>query len=125
VVEQHHDDNGIRWPMALAPYQVEIVALGNEPEVEAAVSTIEKGLEAAGIEVLVDDREERPGVKFKDADLLGIPLRLTVGARGLKTGNVELKPRSEPDPKKVELLPLDSAVETLIQRVRAASGGSA
>jgi prolyl-tRNA synthetase len=125
VVEQHHDANGIRWPMALAPYQVQIVALGNEPEVEAAVKELESGLEAAGIEVLIDDREERPGVKFKDADLLGIPLRVTVGARGLKEGKVELKPRSEPDPKKVELLPLSSAVDTLVARVRAALTGSA
>jgi prolyl-tRNA synthetase len=110
--------------MALAPYQVQVVALGNEPEVEAAVKELESGLEAAGIEVLIDDREERPGVKFKDADLLGIPLRVTVGARGLKDGKVELKPRSEPDPKKVELLPLSSAVETLVTRVRAALAGS-
>jgi prolyl-tRNA synthetase len=124
VVEQHHDANGIRWPMALAPYQVQVVALGNEPEVEAAVKELERGLEAAGIEVLIDDREERPGVKFKDADLLGIPLRVTVGARGLKEGKVELKPRSEPDPKKVELLPLATAVETLVGRVRAAVAGS-
>jgi prolyl-tRNA synthetase len=124
VVEQHHDANGIRWPMSLAPYQVQVVALGNEPEVEAAVKELESGLEAAGIEVLIDDREERPGVKFKDADLLGIPLRVTVGARGLKDGKVELKPRSEPDPKKVELLPLSSAVETLVARVRAALTGS-
>jgi prolyl-tRNA synthetase len=124
VVEQHHDANGIRWPMALAPYQVQVVALGNEPEVEAAVKELESGLEAAGIEVLIDDREERPGVKFKDADLLGIPLRVTVGARGLKEGKVELKPRSEPDPKKVELLPLATAVATLVERVRAAVEGS-
>jgi prolyl-tRNA synthetase len=124
VIEQHHDQNGIRWPMALAPYQVEIVALGESEEVKSAVAAIEAGLERAGIEVLVDDREERPGVKFKDADLFGVPLRVTVGEKALKTGNVELKPRSEPDPKKAELVPLGSIVETLVARVRAELGGA-
>jgi prolyl-tRNA synthetase len=125
VVEQSHDDNGIRWPMSLAPYQVHVVALGADAEVVAATDSIERGLEQAGIEVLVDDRDERPGVKFKDADLVGIPLRVTIGAKGLKNGQVELKPRSEPDPKKAELVPLVSAVETLVARVRAAAAGAA
>jgi prolyl-tRNA synthetase len=120
VIEQHHDDNGISWPMNVAPYQVHVVQLGEDPEVIAAVGELERGLQAAGIEVLVDDREERPGVKFKDADLIGIPLRVTVGAKSLKAGNVELKPRSEPDPKKAELLPLGDSVATLVSRVRAA-----
>ncbi|HEV8550271.1 MAG TPA: proline--tRNA ligase, partial [Polyangiaceae bacterium] len=126
VVEQHNDQNGILWPMTLAPYQVHLVALGNSPEVTDAVARLESGLEQAGIEVLVDDREERPGVKFKDADLVGVPLRVTVGEKGLKTGQVELKPRSEPDPKKVELVPLEGAVEVLTLRVRAllAGGGA-
>ena len=125
VIEQHHDENGIRWPMSLAPYQVHVVALGSSPEVAAAVAKLESGLEQAGIEVLVDDREERPGVKFKDADLVGIPLRVTVGEKGLKNGQVELKPRSEPDPKKAELVPLDGAVETLVGRVKALLAGGA
>jgi prolyl-tRNA synthetase len=124
VVEQHNDQNGIRWPMSLAPYQVHVVALGETPEVTAAVSRIESGLEQAGIEVLVDDRAERPGVKFKDADLVGVPLRVTVGEKGLKNGQVELKPRSEPDPKKAELVALDAIVETLVARVRAELKGS-
>jgi prolyl-tRNA synthetase len=125
VVEQSHDDNGIRWPMSLAPYQVHVVQLGDDPDVVAATASIERGLEQAGIEVLVDDRDERPGVKFKDADLVGIPLRVTIGAKGLKNGQVELKPRSEPDPKKAELVPLASAVDTLVARVRAALAGGA
>ncbi len=118
AVEQNHDQNGITWPMALAPYQVHIVQLGAEPEVEAAVAELEQALEAKGIEVLVDDREDRPGVKFKDADLIGIPLRVTIGARALKSGGVELKPRSEPDPKQVEIVPLADAAETISARVR-------
>jgi len=123
VIEQHSDQNGIRWPLSLAPFQVHVVALGESPEVKAAVAQIESGLEQAGIEVLVDDREERPGVKFKDADLVGVPLRVTVGEKGLKTGHVEFKPRSEPDPKKAELVPLDAIVETLVTRVRRELGG--
>lgn len=117
-VEQHHDDNGIRWPMALAPFQVHVVQVGVEPEVEAAVGELERALEQRGIDVLVDDRDERPGVKFKDADLVGVPLRVTVGAKALKSGGVELKPRSEPDPKKVEILPLGTAADTIAERVR-------
>ncbi|HSU38562.1 MAG TPA: proline--tRNA ligase [Polyangiaceae bacterium] len=125
VIEQHHDQNGIRWPLSIAPYQVQIVQLGDSAEVRAAVNEIESGLERAGIEVLVDDREERPGVKFKDADLVGVPLRVTVGEKALKTGQVELKPRSEPDPKKAELVALGAIVPTLVQRVREGLGGAA
>jgi prolyl-tRNA synthetase len=119
VVEQHHDENGIRWPMAVAPYQVHIVSIGDGQAVADATRTVEAGLEHAGVEVLVDDREERPGVKFKDADLVGIPLRVTVGEKGLKNGQVELKPRSEPDPKKAEPVPLEAIVERLVKDVKA------
>ncbi|HEX2673697.1 MAG TPA: His/Gly/Thr/Pro-type tRNA ligase C-terminal domain-containing protein, partial [Polyangiaceae bacterium] len=118
AIEQHHDENGIIWPIAIAPYQVHLVQLGSEPEVVAEVARLEQELEAAGIELLVDDREERPGVKFKDADLVGIPLRATVGARGLKSGQIEFKLRSESDPKKVELLPQADAVRLITERVR-------
>ena len=118
AIEQHHDDNGIRWPISIAPYQVHLVQLGSEPEVVAEIARLEQELEAAGIEVLVDDREERPGVKFKDADLIGIPLRATVGARGLKSGQIEFKLRSESDPKQVELLPQADAVRLISERVR-------
>ena len=117
AIEQHHDDNGIVWPISIAPYQVHLVQLGSEPEVVAEVARLEQELEAAGIEVLLDDREERPGVKFKDADLIGIPLRATVGARGLKNGQIEFKLRSESDPKKVELLPQAEAVRLIVERV--------
>src|SRR5690606_1116277 len=100
VVEQHNDANGILWPASVAPYPVHVVQVGNSPEVTDAVARLEQELSALGLEPLVDDRDERPGVKFKDADLIGIPWRITVGERGLKDGNVELKPRSEPDPKR-------------------------
>jgi prolyl-tRNA synthetase len=95
AIEQNHDDDGITWPMALAPFHVVITTAGREPELAAAAETLEKELEARGIEVLYDDRDERPGAKFKDADLIGIPLRVTVGKRGLGEGKLELKKRRD------------------------------
>ena len=95
VIELHHDDNGIQWPITIAPYQVMLISLATEktPEIAAAAERIYADLQAAGIEVLYDDRDERAGVKFNDADLLGIPIRLTVGGKGLKNGIVEMKLR--------------------------------
>jgi len=97
VVEQHHDDNGIIWPMSVAPYHVIITLMKPEDEVQAKVADrIYTELAGAGVEVILDDRDERPGVKFKDADLLGIPLRITVG-RGAADGMVEYKMRRDAD----------------------------
>ncbi len=124
AIEQHHDDNGISWPMSLAPYKVHICTLGTDAAVIAAAKTIVTGLEAANIDVLWDDRDERPGVKFKDADLIGIPLRVTIGAKGLAAGGVELKPRTEKDPKKSEIVPVDGAVKLISDRIHAALGTS-
>ena len=93
VVEQNSDENGINWPKELAPYQVAIVIISMKDEAQVALANkIHDELEAAGIEVILDNREERPGVKFKDMELIGIPYRITVG-RGAKDGIVELKPR--------------------------------
>jgi prolyl-tRNA synthetase len=114
AVEQHHDDFGIAWPISVAPYQVHLVQLGDGERVDRAVREIEAGLEAKGLEVLVDDREERPGVKFKDADLIGVPLRVTVGDRGLDKGQVELKRRLVKESRNVEL---GAAVEAIWQEV--------
>ncbi|MCA9647798.1 MAG: hypothetical protein KC492_44210, partial [Myxococcales bacterium] len=118
AIEQHNDKDGIRWPMSIAPYQVHIVQLGMEPEVAAAVGELEAQLESAGLEVLVDDREGRPGGKFKDADLIGIPLRVTIGARSLQNGGVELKLRTETDPKKAELVPTADAAKKIVGMVK-------
>ncbi len=118
AIEQHNDKDGICWPMSIAPYQVHIVQLGLEPEVAAAVDELEHKLETAGLEVLVDDREQRPGGKFKDADLIGIPLRVTIGARSLQNGGVELKLRTEKDPKKAELVPTEQAAERVMALVK-------
>jgi prolyl-tRNA synthetase len=120
TIEQHNDENGMRWPMTVAPYQVHLVTLGKDAAVLDAARTLHDALGEKGVEVLWDDRDERPGVKFKDADLIGIPLRVTIGAKGLATGMVELKLRSDADPKKVELLPAGDAANILAQRVRAA-----
>jgi prolyl-tRNA synthetase len=117
TIEQHNDDNGMRWPMSVAPYQVHLVTIGKEDAVLAAARALHDALEAAGVEVLWDDRDERPGVKFKDADLIGVPLRVTLGAKGLASGNVELKPRTEPDPKKAELVPIADAAAVLARNV--------
>jgi prolyl-tRNA synthetase len=116
AVEQHHDALGICWPISVAPYQVHITQLGEDPDVILRVSELEKGLEAHGLDVLVDDRDERPGVKFKDADLIGIPLRVTVGERGLKTGVVEFKHRGAKDSQN---LPLADAVASVVREVAA------
>jgi prolyl-tRNA synthetase len=107
--------------MSIAPYQLHIVQVGVEPEVTSAVADLERELEARGIDVLIDDRDERPGVKFKDADLIGIPLRVTVGQKGLAKGGVELKERTERDPKAVTMLPLAGAAEAIAARVAAQS----
>ncbi|MFQ5900689.1 MAG: proline--tRNA ligase [Thermodesulfobacteriota bacterium] len=94
AIEQNHDDRGIIWPLPIAPFQVIILLLNpNDMEIRKTGEDIYKELLDEGIEALIDDRDERPGVKFNDADLIGIPLRITIGARALKEGCVELKER--------------------------------
>jgi prolyl-tRNA synthetase len=94
IVEQHHDDKGIIWPPAVAPFQVHLVGLNlDRPEVAAAAEALYAGLQEAGVEVLFDDRAESAGVKFNDADLVGIPLRLTVSPRALAADAVEARLR--------------------------------
>ena len=122
AIEQNHDENGIKWPMSIAPYQVQLVTLGKEENVAAEAKKLYDALSAQGLDVLWDDRDERPGVKFKDADLLGMPLRITIGAKSLANGNIELKPRTEPDPKKAELVPVADAARVIGERVKAALG---
>jgi prolyl-tRNA synthetase len=118
VVEAHHDDKGIIWPISIAPYQVHLVALANEKSAAAATADqLYADLTAAGVEVLYDDRAESPGVKFMDADLIGIPLRLTVGERGLKRGGVELKRRDSADSTLVPVADVPAAVRAEIARL--------
>jgi prolyl-tRNA synthetase len=91
IIEQNHDKDGIIWPTSIAPFHVHICQLDPEDrEVLTLADNIYEELAASGVDVLMDDRQERPGIKFKDADLLGMPLRLTIGARGLKEGHIEV-----------------------------------
>jgi len=111
AIEQNHDDKGIIWPVPVAPYHIYLCPLYREgAKVAEVAEDLYARLEAEGLEVLFDDREESPGVKFNDADLLGIPLRLTVSPRTLEKDSVELKRRSE---KESELVPLEGIVEKL------------
>jgi prolyl-tRNA synthetase len=118
AIEQNHDENGIIWPMPLAPFQVIVTLLNpNDETVLGAGEALYDQLVAEGLEVLLDDRDERPGSKFKDAELLGIPLRVTVGARGLKEQSFELQDRQTGEK---SMLPVDGAASTIATQVRAA-----
>lgn len=109
AIEQNHDENGIIWPLPLAPFEVLVMGLSSRDEqVVEAADRLYGQLNEQGVEVLYDDRDERPGVKFKDADLVGIPVRLVVGAKSLAEGQVELSRRR--DGEKI-LVPVENAIE--------------
>lgn len=95
IVETHHDDDGIIWPASVSPYDVHLAHVGKGAEPVEVAEKLYTELKAAGFDVLYDDRDAAPGVKFKDADLIGIPVRVTVGQRGLQEGGVEVKRRHE------------------------------
>jgi len=120
AVEQNHDDNGIIWPMPLAPFQVCVVPVNwDDQRMRATAEDIYAKLQRAGLEVLLDDRTERPGIKFKDADLIGIPLRVTIGAKSLERNCVEFKRRTE---KTAQEVPLTDIVERVVTQVRTELG---
>jgi prolyl-tRNA synthetase len=111
AIEQNHDDKGIIWPLPIAPYHIYLCPLYLEnPQVESTVENLYTELEKSGLAVLFDDRRQSPGVKFNDADLLGIPLRVTISPRTLEKNSVEIKWRRE---KQAQLLPLDGIVAKL------------
>jgi len=117
VIEQSHDADGIVWPISVAPYAVSLLLLDpKDPTVCAVVDALEQALAARGIDVLVDDREERPGVKFKDADLIGCPIRVVVGAKGLAKGGVEIKLRTSKD---VAVVPAERASVAIAEQAAA------
>ena len=113
VIEQSHDANGIVWPASVAPFQVVVENLDpDNADVTKVANDLETQLEAAGVDVIVDDRAERPGVKFKDADLIGFPVRVVVGAKGLANGGVEVKRRCD-DKSQMKIVPVADAVQAI------------
>ena len=113
AVEQNHDENGIIWPLPLAPFEVLVIALNpNDDQVVKQADRLYDQLSAQGIEVFYDDRDERPGVKFKDADLIGIPVRLVIGAKSLADDHVEISLRR--DREKI-LVPLENTMEKILE----------
>jgi prolyl-tRNA synthetase len=111
AVEQNHDANGIIWPFSIAPFQILLLPINyKDAAIREAADKLSRELQARGVEVLLDDRDERPGVKFKDADLIGIPLRVTIGAKGLEKGYLELRRRRDG---KSDEIPLADGAERL------------
>lgn len=113
VAEEHHDEAGLTWPISVSPYQVHLISLGDSGE---RAEEVYAQLRAAGIETLYDDRDESPGVKFNDADLIGIPLRLTVSPRSIGAGGVELKLRRAEE---TQILPFTELIPMLQERIEA------
>jgi prolyl-tRNA synthetase len=123
IIETSHDDKGIIWPFAVAPYEVHVVGLPmNDDTVRSTADAFVAALEEKGVQVLYDDRDESAGVKFADADLIGIPYRATVSRRSLKDKSVELKPRAATE---AELIPQDVAVDRIVDIVRRAREAAA
>lgn len=119
VAEEHHDAHGLVWPVSLAPYPVHLVVLkGKELDTDAIAAQVEAALTAAGLEALVDDRDESAGVKFNDADLIGLPVRLTVSERAFRSGGVEIKTRRDGN---ARVIPPDTVVDEVRAILSAAS----
>jgi len=117
IIEQGNDKDGVIWPMSVAPYQVCITPLAVTPDSQA-MQLAEKfyaELTARGVDVILDDRDERPGVKFKDADLVGFPIRIALGEKSLAKGEVEIKPRNGP----VQFVKTDATIEAVAQLLAA------
>lgn len=114
AIEQNHDSSGIVWPMAIAPYQVIVLPMRQDDDLMDAANRIYVRLRDAGVEAVLDDRDVRPGVKFKDADLIGIPLRITIGPRGLQNNEVEVRRRGTDEDVMVSV---DVVVEDMQRRI--------
>ena len=118
AVEQHHDQNGICWPKTIAPFQVNVLPLQMKREdVCEAAENIYQKLLTLGVDVLIDDRNERAGSKFKDADLIGAPVRIAVGGKGLDQGMIEVRSRHETESK---LVPVTDIINETMRRLELA-----
>jgi prolyl-tRNA synthetase len=119
AIEQNFDEKGIIWPEAIAPFEVVLCPMGYDRSeaVREHADRLYDQLVAAGIDVILDDRGERPGVMFADWELIGVPHRLVIGERGLKEGKIEYQARRDAEP---TLLPVESAAATVTEKVRAA-----
>ncbi|MFG1920523.1 proline--tRNA ligase [Cryptosporangium sp. NPDC048952] len=115
VVETHNDDAGIVWPVSIAPFEVAVVIVGKDEETVAAAERLYDELQAAGVDVILDDRAERPGVKFADVELIGVPFRVTVGSRGVKAGALELTHRASGETESVALDAVTARVRELVR----------
>ncbi|MDO9515593.1 MAG: His/Gly/Thr/Pro-type tRNA ligase C-terminal domain-containing protein, partial [Syntrophales bacterium] len=114
-IEQSHDEDGIIWPLSIAPFHVIITPVNmNDEQISRAAEEMYERFVADGIEVILDDRDERAGVKFKDADLIGIPLRVTIGSRGLAEGTVEVKFRKSGE---VEKIPIETVSDFITKTI--------
>jgi len=116
TIEQNHDENGIIWPAAIAPYEVALLPMNmhKSERLRDAVDKLYVQMQVAGLDVLLDDRKERPGVMFADMELIGIPHRIVLGERGLDNGVVEYKGRRDIESQDI---PLDDLVEFLQQKL--------
>ena len=117
AIEQNNDQYGIKWPKEIAPYQIIILPLGNDDQVQEKSEEIYQNLKEQGWEVLIDDRKERAGVKFNDSELIGIPLRLTIGSRSLENGMVEVMIRENNEKLEIEVDNLEKKVKELFAEI--------
>ena len=117
AIEQNHDENGIIWPDPMCPFDVTVLVLNpkNSPSVTEAAGNLYEGLRKVGIDVLLDDRDARPGVKFNDADLIGISHRLVIGERGLGEGTIEYRHRRSGDEEKIAI---DEVIAAMLERLK-------
>ncbi|MDA1214579.1 MAG: His/Gly/Thr/Pro-type tRNA ligase C-terminal domain-containing protein, partial [Planctomycetota bacterium] len=112
LAETSHDENGLSWPLSVAPYEVLLIPLNvDDAELMKVANSYYDELKDNGVDVLMDDRDQRPGFKFKDADLIGIPLRVVIGGKGLQEGKIEYKWRTDSAPQKTAV---DTGVETIL-----------
>jgi len=120
AIEQNHDDDGIVWPISIAPFEVAIIPVNvKQADVMAAAERVASDLDARGVEVFFDDREERPGIKFKDADLTGIPVRVTLGEKNVAAGFGEIRDRRTGETVRIPLAELAAGAFALVERKKA------